>query len=96
MKKKSQVNNDIILITLKLLGGVKNTIGKNSLIIDKSQSTLQDIINELQKRSKDKKIVNEKNLLISVNGVESSLIGGKDAIIKTGDMITIVTVVHGG
>lgn len=84
------------MITLKLLGGVKHTIGKNSIIIDKSQTTLQDVIIELQKRSNDKKIVNEKNLLISVNGVESSVIGGKDAIIKTGDIITIVTVVHGG
>ena len=84
------------MITLKLLGGVKHAIGNNSIIIDKSLSTLQDIIDELQKRSNDKRILNEKNLLISVNGVESSLIGGKDAIIKTGDIITVVTVVHGG
>ena len=84
------------MITLKLLGGVKHAIGNNSIIIDKSLSTLQDIIDELQKRSKDKRIVNEKNLLISVNGIESSLIGGKDAIIKTGDIVTVVTVVHGG
>ena len=84
------------MITLKLLGGVKYAIGKNSIIIDKSLSTLQDIIDELQKRSNDKRIMNEKNLLISVNGVESSVIGGKDAIIKTGDIITVVTVVHGG
>ena len=84
------------MITLKLLGGVKHAVGKNSIIIDKSLSTLQDIIDELQMRSNDKKIVNEKNLLISVNGVESSVIGGKEAIIKTGDIITIVTVVHGG
>jgi len=84
------------LITLKLLGGVKHAIGNNSIIIDKSLSTLQDIIDEIQKKSNDKRLVNEKNLLISVNGVESSLIGGKDAIIKTGDIITVVTVVHGG
>ncbi|HET7642311.1 MAG TPA: MoaD/ThiS family protein [Nitrososphaeraceae archaeon] len=84
------------MITLKLLGGVKHAIGNNSIIIDKSLSTLQDIIDEIQKKSNDKRLVNEKNLLISVNGVESSLIGGKDAIIKTGDIITVVTVVHGG
>jgi molybdopterin converting factor small subunit len=84
------------LIIIKLLGGVKHTIGKNFIIIDKSESTLQDILNELQKRSNDKKIMNEKNLLISINGIESSIIGGKDAIIKTGDIITLVTIVHGG
>ena len=84
------------MITLKLLGGVKHAIGKNFIVIDKSLSTLQDIIDELQNRANDKKVVDEKNLLISVNGVESSVIGGKNAIIKTGDIVTVVTVVHGG
>lgn len=84
------------MITLKLLGGIKNAIGKNSLVINKSQSTLKEIFEELKIKAKDSKIVNEKNLMISINGVDSSVIGGKDAIIKTGDIITIVTIIHGG
>jgi molybdopterin converting factor small subunit len=84
------------LITLKLLGGVKKAIGKNSIVIDKSQSTLKEIFKELKTKSKDARIIDEKNLMISVNGVDSSVIGGKDAIIKTGDIITIVTIIHGG
>ncbi|HJU58968.1 MAG TPA: MoaD/ThiS family protein [Nitrososphaeraceae archaeon] len=84
------------MITLKLLGGIKNAIGKNSLVINKPQSTLKEIFEELRIKAKDSKIVNEKNLMISINGVDSSVIGGKDAIIKTGDIITIVTIIHGG
>jgi len=84
------------LITLKLLGGMKNAIGKNSIVIDKSQSTLKEIFEELKNKSKDSRIIDEKNLMISVNGVDSSVIGGKEAIIKTGDIITIVTIIHGG
>ncbi|HET9806552.1 MAG: MoaD/ThiS family protein [Deltaproteobacteria bacterium] len=84
------------MITLKLLGGMKNAIGKNSIVIDKSQSTLKEIFEELKNKAKDSKIVDEKNLMISVNGVDSSVIGGKEAIIKTGDIITIVTIIHGG
>ncbi|MDF2738101.1 MAG: hypothetical protein K0S93_1960 [Nitrososphaeraceae archaeon] len=84
------------MITLKLLGGVKKAIGKNSIVIDKSQSTLKEIFKELKTKSKDARIIDEKNLMISVNGVDSSVIGGKDAIIKTGDIITIVTIIHGG
>ncbi len=84
------------MITLKLLGGVKKAIGKNSIVIDKSQSTLKEIFKELKNKSKDARIIDEKNLMISVNGVDSSVIGGKDAIIKTGDIITIVTIIHGG
>ena len=84
------------MITLKLLGGVKKAIGKNSIVIDKSQSNLKEIFQELKNKSKDASIIDEKNLMISVNGVDSSVIGGKDAIIKTGDIITIVTIIHGG
>jgi sulfur-carrier protein len=84
------------LITLKLLGGVKKALGKNSIVIDKSQSNLKEIYEELKNKSTDSSIINEKNLMISVNGVDSSVIGGKEAIIKTGDIITIVTIIHGG
>ena len=84
------------MITLKLLGGVKKAIGKNSIVIDKSHSNLKEIFEELKNESKDASIIDEKNLMISVNGVDSSVIGGKDAIIKTGDIITIVTIIHGG
>jgi len=84
------------LITLKLLGGVKKAIGKNSIVIDKSQSNLKEIFQELKNKSTDANIIDEKNLMVSVNGVDSSVIGGKEAIIKTGDIITIVTIIHGG
>lgn len=73
-----------------------NAIGKNSIVINKSQSTLKEIFEELKNKAKDSKIIDEKNLMVSVNGVDSSVIGGKDAIIKTGDIVTIVTIVHGG
>lgn len=75
---------------------MKNAIGKNSIVINKSQSTIKEIFEELKNKAKDSKIIDEKNLMISVNGVDSSVIGGKDAIIKTGDIVTIVTIIHGG
>jgi len=84
------------LITLKLLGGVKFAIGKNSVVIDKSQSTLKEIIEELKNDAIEPKILNEKNLMVSVNGIDSSVTGGKETVIKTGDVITIVTIIHGG
>jgi molybdopterin converting factor small subunit len=84
------------LITLKLLGGVKFAIGKNSLVIDKSQSTVKEIIEELKNEAIEPKLLNEKNLMVSVNGIDSSVTGGKETVIKTGDVITIVTIIHGG
>jgi sulfur-carrier protein len=84
------------LITLKLLGGVQFVTGKTSIVIDKPQSTIKEIIEELKNDSRNSKILNEQNLIITVNGVDSSVVGGNDTIIKSGDVITIVTIIHGG
>ena len=84
------------MITLKLLGGVKFVTGKTSIVIDKPQSTIKEIMDELKNDSRNSKILNEQNLIITVNGVDSSVSGGKDTIIKSGDVITIVTIIHGG
>jgi molybdopterin synthase sulfur carrier subunit len=84
------------LITLKLLGGVKFAMGKTSMVINKSQATVKEIIEELKNESRHTKILNEQNLIITVNGVDSSITGGKDTVIKSGDILTIVTIIHGG
>ena len=84
------------MITLKLLGGVKFVTGKTSIVIDKPQSTIKEIIEELKNDFRNSKILNEQNLIITVNGVDSSVSGGNDTIIKSGDVITIVTIIHGG
>lgn len=84
------------MITLKLLGGVKFAMGKTSLLIDKSQSTVKEIIEELKNQSINTKILNEQNLIITVNGVDSSVTGGKETVINSGDILTIVTIIHGG
>lgn len=71
-------------------------MGKNSIVIDKPQSTVKEIIEELKNESRNTKILNEQNLMVSVNGVDSSVTGGKETVIKSGDIITIVTIIHGG
>lgn len=71
-------------------------MGKNSMVIDKPQSTVKEIIEELKSESRNTKILNEQNLMVSVNGVDSSVTGGKETVIKSGDIITIVTIIHGG
>ena len=84
------------MITLKLLGGVKFAMGKTSMVINKSQATVKEILEELKNDSRHTKILNEQNLIITVNGVDSSITGGKETVIKSGDILTIVTIIHGG
>jgi sulfur carrier protein ThiS len=50
----------------------------------------------LQENALETKILDSNNLLIAVNGIESSALSGNDTVAKTGDIITIVSVVHGG
>ena len=71
-------------------------MGKTSMVINKSQATVKEIIEELKNESRHTKILNEQNLIITVNGVDSSVTGGKDTVIKSGDILTIVTIIHGG
>ena len=71
-------------------------MGKTSMVINKSQATVKEIIDELKNESRHTKILNEQNLIITVNGVDSSITGGKDTVIKSGDILTIVTIIHGG
>ena len=71
-------------------------MGKTSMVINKSQVTVKEIIEELKNESKHTKILNEQNLIITVNGVDSSITGGKETVIKSGDILTIVTIIHGG
>ena len=71
-------------------------MGNTSMVIHKSQATIKEIIEELKNESRHTKILNEQNLIITVNGVDSSITGGKETVIKSGDILTIVTIIHGG
>jgi len=84
------------MINVKLLGGAKRAIGKDLLEIQKNHIRLHDIVEILRSMSPNNSIFDSNNLLIVVNGVESSVLGGLDATVKDGDAISIVPIVHGG
>jgi sulfur carrier protein ThiS len=50
----------------------------------------------LRRDVKEPEVLSPHNILVAVNGVESSSLGGNDTVIESGDTVTIVTVVHGG
>jgi molybdopterin converting factor small subunit len=83
------------MISIKLLGGAMRAVGKDTLELQQSEAKLVDIIQMLRSISSTD-IFNSTNLLIAVNGVESSVLGGLDARVKDGDVVSVVPVVHGG
>lgn len=85
------------MITIRLLGGAKRALGgRSSLQFDKSIATISEVLEFLQKNSSDPKLLDGANLIVAVNGVDSAALGGQDTTARTGDVITVVTVVHGG
>jgi len=84
------------MINVKLLGGARRAIGKDRLEIERQDVKLHEIVEILRSMSSNSNIFDSGNLLIVVNGVESSMLGGLDATVKDGDVISIVPVVHGG
>ena len=84
------------MITINLLGGTKKIVGTSSLVFNRSIASISEILEFLQKNAVEAKILDVNNILIAVNGIESSALSGNDTIAKTGDVITIVSVVHGG
>lgn len=50
----------------------------------------------LKKSAADPSKLNFDNVVIAVNGVDCSILGGMDASAKEGDEVTVVSVVHGG
>ena len=84
------------LITINILGGAKKIVGTSSLLFNRSNASISEILAFLQENAAESKILNVNNILIAINRIESSALSGNDTIAKTGDVITIVSAVHGG
>ena len=84
------------MIKLELLGGVKKAVGKSSVILEDPSLPICEILTLLRRSVKEPGVLTPNNILIAVNGVESSLLDGTDTVVESGDTVTIVTVAHGG
>jgi len=79
------------------LGGAKKIFSTGEITIDDTNLTIQTLLDLL----KSKKPLNTpkfdvNNLLIAVNGVDSSALDGKNTQLHDNDVITIIPVIHGG
>ncbi len=84
------------MINIKLLGGIKKTAGRSSLILDKHIASISEVLTFLRDNVRDPRILDSDNILVTINGADSSMLSKDDNILKTGDSVTIVTIVHGG
>ncbi|HEU4467436.1 MAG: hypothetical protein ACM3ZS_01435 [Nitrososphaerota archaeon] len=83
------------MITLKLLGSIKKYCGKESIIVHEKEIVLSNIYSILYQNMSNSRHIDTENLLILINGVDLSISeNGKK--IKSGDIVTIANLVHGG
>src|SRR5579864_7204242 len=85
------------MITIKLLGGAKKSFSTDKLEIDNDSISISELIELLQEMiPKNLEQLDVKNMLIAINGVDSSTLEGLATIIKDRDVISIIPVIHGG
>ncbi|MFQ5497605.1 MAG: KEOPS complex subunit Cgi121 [Nitrosopumilus sp.] len=85
------------MITVKLVGGAKKSFSTEVLKIDKSDISIQQLLNLLlEQRPIDLPKLDTENILIAINGCDSSAMDGKSTMIKNNDLVSIIPVIHGG
>ena len=85
------------MIIVKLMGGAKKSFSTDKIVLKKNPSTINELISHLmQIKPKDTLEFDAKNLLIAVNGVDSSALKGYDTKLSDNDEISIIPIIHGG
>ena len=84
------------MITIRLLGGAKKAVGKSAVEFDMPSASVTEILQFLTGLSADPRLLHPRNLIVAVNGIDSGALQGQQTLAKSGDIVTIVTVVHGG
>ena len=85
------------MITVKFLGGAKKSFLIDQLQVDKSDISIEELlVLLLELKPEDTPKLDVENILIAVNGSDSSAIDGKSTIIKNSDLVSIIPVIHGG
>ena len=85
------------MITIKLLGGAKKSFGTDLVSADLDNKTIQNLLDYLLSiKPKNTLELDTKNILVAVNGVDSSALQGPDTNLRPGDTVSIIPIIHGG
>ncbi len=85
------------MFTVKFVGGAKKSFPNEQLKIDKSNISIQELIILLKDlKPKDTPNLDTENILIAINGADSSAMNGKSTTIKDNDLVSIIPIIHGG
>ncbi|MGQ0771480.1 MAG: KEOPS complex subunit Cgi121 [Nitrososphaerota archaeon] len=85
------------MITIKLLGGAKKSFGTDHVTAELDNGTIKNLLDHLVSiKPKNTLELDTKNILVAINGVDSSALQGHDTILHPGDVVSIIPIIHGG
>jgi len=85
------------MITVKLLGGARKSFSSDKLEIQSDDIAISALLDRLMVSiPANLPQLDQDNILVAVNGVDSSVLQGKETLLKNGDVVSIIPVVHGG
>ena len=85
------------MTTVNFIGGARKSFQTDSLEISQNLDTLSQLITYLVKhKPENTPDFDGKNLLIAINGVDSSALDGNDTKLNSNDIINIIPIIHGG
>ena len=85
------------MITVNFTGGARKSFETNSLKITQNISTISELIAHLiSQKPGNTPVFDGKNLLIAVNGIDSSALDGINTKLNSDDIVNIIPIIHGG
>ena len=85
------------MVTVKLLGGAKKSFSTEKIELDVENLTIDELLIRLLKnKPNNTPDLDTKNILVAVNGVDSSALEGRGTRISKADVVSIIPVIHGG
>ena len=85
------------MINVNFIGGARKSFQTDSLEITQKIETISELITYLKsQKPENTPDFDGKNLLIAVNGVDSSALAGIDTKLNSNDVVNIIPIIHGG
>ncbi|RNJ78776.1 MAG: thiamine biosynthesis protein ThiS [Nitrosopumilus sp. H8] len=84
------------MITIKPVGGAKKSLGTDEIRLE-SGVTITEMLDALAGMVPDRAPeLDTDNVLVAVNGADSSAMNGRNTVLNDGDKVSIIPVIHGG
>ena len=85
------------MVVVKFVGGAKKSFDKDQLELDAENITLEKLLQLVQDlKPENTPSLDVNNILVAINGADSSAREGLQTVIKNDDLVSIIPVIHGG